>query len=349
MSAFSTPIKAKGIKNEIEDSMLSFNNKTISTPNNNKINSSYIEEEDKTYIYNTTIEDDISSNYEEEDDDDDEENVIQDLEDEIRERLSKESNDTEIEEDDEPTIKKDIKQSSTSNPKTDLTKTKFEKFITKHEIPRKVFHSSIGILTLWLYTKGTTIPQLFAPLLTAFVLVLANDLIRLHNPEINKFITSKMWFIIRENEKESYNGVLFYLAGVLIVLYLYPKDISVLSILLLSWADTAASTVGRQFGKYTPKIGKNKSLAGSLGSFFVGILSSYLWYGCLIPNYPVNKPGEIFWSPNHSFLNIHILSLIVGVVASVSEFIDLWGLDDNFTIPVLSGTCLYWITKIAQS
>ncbi|KAI5951710.1 DGK1 [Candida jiufengensis] len=353
-----TTSNPKDLRKEIEFTMLDFNdnNKTKTIGNINIDDSSYIEEEDKTYIYNTTVED-ISSNYEEDDneeddeDDDEDEVDLQDLDDEVKERISKESNDTEIEDDDE-FVKNKSQQTNKSTTDATISAIKenpIKKFLVKHEIPRKIFHSSIGILTLWLYTKGTTVPQLFIPLFTAFILVLANDLIRLNNPEINNFITSKMWFIIRESEKDSYNGVLFYLAGVLIVLYLYPKDISVLSILLLSWADTAASTVGRQFGKYTPKISENKSLAGSLGSFVTGVFASYLWYGFFIPSYPVNKPGEIFWSQNHSYLNIHNFSLIVGLVASVSEFIDLWGLDDNFTIPVLSGTSLYWIANLAHT
>ncbi|KAI5957523.1 DGK1 [Candida theae] len=300
---------------------------------------SYIEEEDQTYIYNTTNDD--KSSEEDEDYDDDE------VEDDFQ-VLSSKSSETDLDVNDlspkgEGSINSEGKVESVG---ITPIKGKFNQFLVKHEIPRKVFHSSIGVLTLWLYTKGTTTPQLFVPLFTCFSGVLINDLVRLHNPEINKVVTSQMWFIIRENEKNSYNGTLFYLAGVLIVLYLYPKDISVLSILLLSWADTAASTVGRKFGKYTPKLGNRKSLAGSLGSFAVGTFAAYLLYGYFIPGYDVNKPGDIYWTPQSSRLNFHVYSILVGFIASVSELIDIWGLDDNFTIPVLSGTLIYWLVRL---
>lgn len=299
---------------------------------------SYIEEEDRTYIYNTTNED-VSSE-EDDDNDDEEEDGIQ--------VLSRKSSDTDLDVTDSGVMEKINvnNQSKVDKISSSPVQGKFKQFLVKHEIPRKVFHSSIGVLTLWLYTKGTTVPQLFVPLFTCFSGVLINDLVRLHNPEINKFITSQMWFIIRESERNSYNGTLFYLAGVLIVLYLYPKDISVLSILLLSWADTAASTVGRKYGKYTPKIGNRKSLAGSLGSFAVGMFAAYLLYGYFIPCYDVNNPGDIYWTPKLSKLNFHVYSILVGLIASVSELIDLWGLDDNFTIPVLSGTLIYWLVRL---
>ncbi|CAI5756338.1 unnamed protein product [Candida verbasci] len=283
-------------------------------------NHSYSEEDDKTYVYNSS-----QISIDEEEIEEEEEEVIED------------TDDTSI----DKTI--EIEQKS-----VEVKQVTVRQFLTKHEIPRKVFHSSIGILTLYLYTQGVKIPQLFIPLFTAFMGVLINDLIRLNNPEINKIVTKYMWFIIRDKEINSYNGTLYYLAGVLIVLYLYPKDISVLSILLLSWADTSASTFGRMYGKYTFQIGKGKSFAGSLASCITGIITSYIFYGYFIPNYNVNQPGDIYWSQDSSYLSIHIYSIVVGLVASFSEFIDFFNIDDNFTIPVLSGTLLCLIVGWAH-
>ena len=311
-------------------------------------NGSYIEEDDKSYIFNSSsIEiDDTMDDEDEEEEDGDEDTLDDDLD------------DTEVEFDDdlinnklsqqesilESTASLNENDTTTTTPTSNQQQSKFRAFLIKHEIPRKVFHSSIGIVTLWLYTLGVTIPQLFIPLSTMFVLVLTNDLIRLNNPNLNKKICKLMWFMIRENEIKSYNGVLYYLAGVLIVFTFYPKDIAVLSVLLLSWADTAASTFGRQFGKYTPKLASGKSLAGSLASAIIGTLAAYLWYGYFIPKYNnLNSSTDIFWTQETSLLNFHVYAILCGVIASVSEFINLWGLDDNFTIPVLGGTCLYWL------
>ncbi|RCK55349.1 CTP-dependent diacylglycerol kinase 1 [Candida viswanathii] len=312
-------------------------------------NSSYIEEEDKTYIYtNSSIIDD--------DDDEEEEDVSADLLDGDDDDLDNTEVEVDAEEedddDDSSTVleKPESESSKGVEKKPEFTQPlTFYQFLKKHEIPRKVFHSSIGVLTLWLYTLGVTVPQLFIPLGFCFAGVLINDLVRLNNPKLNEKICRFMSFMIRESEYNSYNGTLFYLAGVLIVLFLYPKDISVLSILLLSWADTSASTFGRAFGKYTPKISKGKSLAGCLASCLTGIITGYLWYGYFIPAYSyVNQPGDIYWNEQTNKMSLTVFTMAIGLIASLSEGLDFGGIDDNFTIPVISGTAVYWLVRLTQ-
>ncbi|CCE86488.1 Piso0_004983 [Millerozyma farinosa CBS 7064] len=220
------------------------------------------------------------------------------------------------------------------------------KFLIKHEIPRKLFHSSIGLLTLWLYTLGVSQKQLLVPLGTLFVTIFTNDYIRLHNEEVNRRIVNFWWWVIRKEEINKYNGILYYLAGLFLVFTVAPKDISVLCVLFLSWADTSAATIGRQYGKYTPQLFPGKSLAGALASFATGAFSTWILYGYFIPAYThkVDQPGDIFWSPDSSSLSFLLYAIIGGVVASTSECVSVLKLDDNFTIPVLSGILLYAIT-----
>ncbi|CAH6720661.1 CTP-dependent diacylglycerol kinase 1 [[Candida] jaroonii] len=285
---------------------------------------SYIEEDDETYVYNETMEVDI----EEEDNEDFELNSDEDIS----------ENSTEVGSVIEDKVDEPVPPQSSVRA-----------FLVKHEIIRKVFHSSIGLITLWLYTLGVKKDQLVVPLGLLFLGVFTNDYIRLHNPSINKIVVEKMWFIIRESEINSYNGILSYLAGLFIVFSILPKDMAVMSVLLLSWADTAASTFGRKFGKYTFQISHGKSFAGALASFFTGIFSSYLLYGYFIPQFNhVNGPQDIFWKPETSKLDLHVYSILCGLIASISEFINLFNLDDNFTIPVLSGFFLYGLVSYFQ-
>ncbi|EMG51086.1 DGK1 CTP-dependent diacylglycerol kinase 1 [Candida maltosa Xu316] len=322
------------LRKNIEKTILDFDN-----------NSSYIEEDDKTYIYNdTSILEDEDDDEEESDDDEEDDDELENTEVEVEEEEDDDDDSSTVLEKPSTGTSKEVSPQPQVKPK--LT---FYQFLKKHEIPRKTFHSSIGVLTLWLYTIGVTIPQLFIPLGFCFVGVLANDLIRLNNPALNEKICSFMSFMIRESEYNSYNGTLFYLAGVLLVLYFYPKDISVLSILLLSWADTSASTFGRAFGKYTPKIAQGKSLAGCLASCITGTLTGYLWYGYFIPAYSyVNQPGDIFWSEQTNSMSLIVYCLAIGLITSISEAFDFAGIDDNFTIPVISGTSIYWLVTLTQ-
>ncbi|CCH43398.1 CTP-dependent diacylglycerol kinase 1 [Wickerhamomyces ciferrii] len=223
----------------------------------------------------------------------------------------------------------------------------FGDYIRKHEVPRKVFHSSIGFITLYLYTKGVHKEVFPIPFHISFTVIFTLDLIRLRWKYFNYLYCQVVGFLMREKEINSYNGVLWYILGLDVVFSFFPKDICLLSVLLLSWSDTAASTFGRAYGKYTPKIARGKSLAGSIAAFTIGIISSYLVYGYFIPEFPhLNQIGEIFWTPESSYLNLHTMSLLSGFVAALSEGIDLFNWDDNFTIPALSSIFFYIVITI---
>lgn len=303
----------------------------------------YDESQDATFVYEDS-----------EDDDDDDDLYMDDEDDLVIEEKEVDSSEVESKEEVESS------GTSTGSKVSDEIATdfhnyiagmgEFRQFLFKHEIPRKVLHSSIGFVTLYLYTIGVQHQQLIPFFVGLFAILFANDYARMHNPEFNRKVVKFFTLIAREKEANEYNGTLWYVAGLFIVFVLYPKDICVMSCLLLSWADTAASTFGRMYGKYTPKISNGKSLAGCIASFVTGVVSCYVFYGYFVPQYndKVNGPNDIFWTPESSKLSIHIYALLSGLVASVSEGIDIYKIDDNFTIPVLSGIFLDLVVKLAH-
>lgn len=220
----------------------------------------------------------------------------------------------------------------------------------RHEVPRKLLHLVIGPFSLWLYTLGATTTQIFWPMAVLTTLIFINDVVRLRNPKINQFMTRFLGFILRQSEINGFNGTLFYAFGVTIVFSFAPKDIAVMSVLLLSWADTAALTVGRAWGKYTPKVMPGKSLAGCLASFATGVFLCYLFYGYFCVAWAqVNEPGMILWTPSTSKMSLHVYALATGVAASILEAADIGGIDDNLIIPVMSAVLLHglvWATKV---
>lgn len=223
----------------------------------------------------------------------------------------------------------------------------FGDFITKHEIPRKVFHSSIGFITLYLYTDGINYKHVTKPLIIAFVNIFILDIIRLNWPFFNKLYCRCVGALMRKREIHAYNGVLWYLLGLIFSFSFFSKDVTLISLFLLSWSDTAASTFGRKYGHLTPKIARNKSLAGSLAAFTVGLLTCLMFYGYFVPHYSyLNKEGEIMWTPETSRLKLFPLSLLGGLVAALSEGIDIFNWDDNFTIPVLSSIFLHSVIYV---
>lgn len=193
-------------------------------------------------------------------------------------------------------------------------------------------------------------------------LPIAND-----SRPLNRFYIRCLGAFMREAEAhDRYNGVISYMAGVLFVAVATPADVAVMSVICLSWCDTAASTIGRLYGRYTPRVRKGKSLAGSLAAFSVGVMVAFLFWGVIANHVPpewnagkhafafngrltVPAPVQrlfVLSRPSDPGMTVDgipalvLISLWSGFVVSVSEAIDLWGLDDNLTIPVLYGAAL---------
>jgi diacylglycerol kinase (CTP) len=240
-------------------------------------------------------------------------------------------------------------------------------FVHKYEVPRKILHVSIGFVVVWLYLAGTQARTVCPYLLAALLPIAATDYLRHHVASFNRFYVSVLGALMRESEFSGYNGVIFYLLGTWIALYFFPKDVGVVGVLLLSWCDTAASTFGRLYGRYTPRIRRRKSLAGSLAAFIVGVATAAWFWGWLAPTRGPLPGDEAFMFTGvlrlpHVVANavglpdsratvsgalaLGVVSVWSGFVASASEVADVFGWDDNLTIPVLSGFGIWGFLKL---
>ncbi|KAF7305363.1 hypothetical protein HMN09_00788400 [Mycena chlorophos] len=161
------------------------------------------------------------------------------------------------------------------------------------EIPRKVFHSSIGFLTTGLYLTPSISPRDVAVgLWAALAFIGPTDVVRLRNADVERLYERLLGFLMRESEKTGTNGTIWYILGVNFALTFYPIDVATVSILMaglpslapehptfvgswlavliflliafspfsLSWADTAASTIGRMYGPRTAPLPTSISL-----------------------------------------------------------------------------------------
>ncbi|KAK1772324.1 putative phosphatidate cytidylyltransferase [Phialemonium atrogriseum] len=240
-------------------------------------------------------------------------------------------------------------------------------FVHKHEVPRKVLHVSIGFFVIWLYLSGTQTRAVCPYLMGALIPIAAVDVARHNYEPFNRFYVKVLGALMRESEFAGYNGVIFYLLGAWIVLYFFPKDVGVMGTMLLSWCDTAASTFGRLYGRYTPRIRRGKSLAGSFAAFVVGVSTASWFWGWLAPSVGPMPGDDGFMftgvlrlphvvsevlgltdsqSAISGGLALGVMSLWSGFVAAASEVVDVFGWDDNFTIPVLSGLGIWGFLKV---
>lgn len=240
-------------------------------------------------------------------------------------------------------------------------------FVHKHEVPRKLLHLSIGFLVLWLYASGTQTSSVTPWLAGALAPIATADYVRHASPAFNRFYTRVLGAFMRESEVAGWNGVVFYLLGALIALGGLPKDVGVMAVLLLSWCDTAASTFGRLYGRYTPRIRRGKSLAGSAAAFLVGVVTAWGFWGWLAPTIGPMPGDEGFMFKGTLSLPqaaadavglgggratvsggvaLGLVSLWSGFAAAASEVVDVFGWDDNLTIPVLSGLGIWGFLKV---
>lgn len=242
-------------------------------------------------------------------------------------------------------------------------------FVHRHEVPRKILHVSIGFFSLYAYIVGVQTTAITPWLMGALIPIATTDFLRFKFESLNRLYVRVMGAFMREKEYNGWNGVIWYLLGVWIVLSFFPKDIGLMGVLLLSWCDTAASTIGRAYGRYTPRIRKGKSLAGSLAALLVGVVTAAGFWGYVAPKiahkgfddgWPFMFQGTLelpevvrnavgFTAEQasiHGSMALAVMSLVTGFVASGSEVVDIFGWDDNLTIPVLSGVGLWAFLKV---
>ncbi|KAH7135884.1 hypothetical protein B0J11DRAFT_173976 [Dendryphion nanum] len=245
---------------------------------------------------------------------------------------------------------------------------KWRSFIHRHEIPRKILHVSIGFLTIFLYCTGRQSSQIHPVLLTLLIPIAATDVLRHRYWQVNRFYIRCLGALMRESEVDGWNGVISYLLGAWLVLRFCPKDVGVMSVLLLSWCDTAASTFGRLWGHRTWRVRRGKSLAGTIAACLTGIITAVFFWGWLAPlmseydqgthafafqgvlALPAKARETLGLTVAQSSITGHValaaMSVWAGIVASASEAIDLFGWDDNLTIPALCGAGLWGFLRI---
>ncbi len=240
--------------------------------------------------------------------------------------------------------------------------------IHKHELPRKALHVSIGFMTLSFYTHGLQTSAITPWLLSALIPIAATDYLRHRFQSVNRVYVKCLGALMRETEVDGWNGVIWYLLGAYIALRFFPKDVGVMSVLLLSWCDTAASTFGRLYGRYTIRLRKGKSLAGTLAAFSTGLFTAIMFWGWLAPRtgtfsddpagsfmftgelgLPHQVKAYLGWKQAYGTIRgvaaLGLMGFWTGLVASFSEFVDILGWDDNLTIPVLSSLGLWAFLK----
>jgi len=235
------------------------------------------------------------------------------------------------------------------------------------EIPRKLLHSSIGFFTLYLYISESDVSKITFVLWSSLCIIVPADILRFRWPAFARLYERMLGFLMRESERHSTNGVIWYILGVNFALQFYPRDVATLAILILSWADTAASTIGRLFGSSSPRLPPNipglkiplaprKSWAGFIAASVTGAVITVGFWSSFAPMRFSGR--ELSWSHDSGvrlaagsgmlkgWLGLGVIGVFAGLVSGVAEALDLGSLDDNLTLPVISGGCILGFLKL---
>ncbi len=191
--------------------------------------------------------------------------------------------------------------------------------LTNRELLRKSAHIFVGILTLLTYYYDLIRP------LTIFLLLIVGILASfLCKRTYLPFFTPLLNLFERDHERKNFpgKGMIFFFVGSLLVMQLFPKDIALASIAILTFGDSLSHIIGEKYGEIKNIFnGKSKKLfEGTLAGIFAGFLSSLLF---------------VAWQEA-------FLASFCAMIAEVIQ-IDLNQntLDDNVIVPLIAGTTIY--------
>lgn len=192
---------------------------------------------------------------------------------------------------------------------------------------RKLWHmGSVGAMAAFYAFAPEKLSMLI--LLVSWGLFVPLDFFRHQNAALNEFLTHAFRPIMRDSERHKLAGTSYLLTGVGIIVMIFPREVVLLTLLFLALADPIASYFGIRFGR--DKIIGNKSLQGTLAAFFVCTTL------CFVFLY------------THSMLldRLIVVSFLGGLIGALAELIPIGNLDDNLTLPLLSGTFLYLLFSL---
>lgn len=190
------------------------------------------------------------------------------------------------------------------------------------ETKRQIMHIFSGmVLAALIYFKILDATRLFILLVLGLVLSL---IVRHHRLPVISWMLDHM-------EREGNHilpglSTLHYLAGCIIVLLLFPMNIALASIMILTFGDSCSHLGGKYLGRTKTRLNDRKLMEGTVIGIVVGALAAGLFV-----EFMVAFVGSFF-------------AMLIEVLE-----IKLWGkiIDDNITVPVVAGIAMWIITHVA--
>jgi dolichol kinase len=200
---------------------------------------------------------------------------------------------------------------------TDLSRAKSMEISLYNESKRKAIH----LVALSIPIGYILLPKLLSVLiLSPFALgSIAIDIIRLKQLPLHGFLNRLIGPVLREHENSNFTGSSYILTASVLSMLLFDKSVAIAAISFIILGDIAAALVGRRYGKI--KI-KRKSLEGSLACLFMCLLVAII-----VPGFPL-------WI---GVAGAFTATIVEGITSPI---------DDNFSVPLISGLAMHILLRI---
>ncbi|XDD48896.1 diacylglycerol/polyprenol kinase family protein [Leptospira sp. WS92.C1] len=194
-----------------------------------------------------------------------------------------------------------------------------------------VFHGAFDLLNATRAVVSVT-------LVLCLGIILLVEYFRFQSPGFQKFFLAVAGILLKEEEKSRLNGTLPYFLSCTFVVFLFPPEISILSMLFLVIGDPSAAWVGTFYGKR--RFSNGKSVEGIIA--FV-VVSAVVGFSFMYVSDTFGKQ-HFLKSAGFAFQN-HLVFLVPAIlISALTELYcgTYWNglIDDNLLIPAVSAVVL---------
>jgi dolichol kinase len=189
------------------------------------------------------------------------------------------------------------------------------------EFRRGIFHLVSGIIII-LLIRFDFLTKWLLLLLTLVALGISLASKRYKIPFIYWFLEK----FDREKDIKKFpgKGAIFYLVGVTLVAFLFPKDIAMASIAVLAVADPFSRFIGIHFGRIKHPFNDAKFTEGAVAGIITGFLAAILFV----------RPSEAFFA-----------AFFAMIAEGIELKLGMQHVDDNIVIPLVAGVII-WLVRI---
>ena len=196
------------------------------------------------------------------------------------------------------------------------------------EIKRKLIHVS----SLWMPAVIYFLPHRMAVIIFAILLVnqVVFEIVRRRQHGFARLLNRIFTPVLRPHENGAvirFTGATYSVLAAFICAMLFPVPVAVTALGIMLVADTAASLIGRHYGK-TRLMGKTVE---GCGAFLVAALAVIVFIGQLAGYPPVYYAG----------------AAAAAVVATATELLSgVIGIDDNLSVPLAAGGAMWLVLAL---